>query len=430
MMLFLLFAAFLAACSPLTPETGPGVNEPTIEVSTAVSATEEPTPTAEIIEQPTPTIEIVEPAPTEEPTPTAEPEPDPTVGLCPDFPRPAMVLFVKEGYTLFNPISGESCDLTLGENVIGGQMEAVGSDYYVNTSTTGSEGEATIIRRISLDGTVQELPYTMADTAHGSTLTSFIVSPDGRNIAWGVLGQSGDGGFPSSSLSITNIETGETLSSVGSTIEEPRSLQPIRFSSDGSMLYYALQPYGIGGSWIAFVGRYDNLYAVPTDGSADPELLFDCAETGTGLCLGDFFLYENEVIGLAYVDRAENAVIILNGEGVELNKLTAEEEYIGYPTWGPGGEFVYYTANIDNETDGPPLPEIGILHRVVPQTAPAETLYSEPGLLTPIRYLNETQIIAQWLAEDGSWGLAIISGDGTLQKFDILNGASFIDIVQ
>lgn len=422
----LVVAVFMAACSPLTSEVGPGVNEPTIEVSTAVPATEEPT--AEIVELPTPTEEVVQPAPTEEPAPTAEPEIEAPAGFCPDFPRPALVLFIGEDYHLFDPATGELCVLEFDDNVIGGMVAAVGDEFFANSRTTGSEGAATIIQRISSDGSVQELPYTLVDTEHGATLVNFTVSPDASLIAWSVVGSTAVGSdFPSSDLTITNLKTGEHQFAFGNAGDAPRALQPIRFSDDGSMLYYANQPYGIGGSWIAFVGRYDNLYAVPTDGSSSPELIFDCADIGAGLCIGDFILYENIVNGLAYVDRAQNAVIIDNGQGQILNTLVSEEAYIGYPTWSPTGELIYYTADIV-ESDGPPAPEVGFLHRVAPPIAPAEVLLADPGLLLPVRYLNDTQLIVQWLATDGNWTFALVNSDGTVQTFDLPLGASIIDV--
>lgn len=424
--IILFVVAFMSACSPVTSEVGPGVNEPTIEVSTAVPATEEPT--AEIVELPTPTEEVVQPAPTEEPSPTAEPEAQEPGGLCPDFPRPALVLFIAEDYHLFDSSTGELCTLEFEENVIGGMVAVAGDDFFVNSHTTGSEGAATVIQRISSDGSVQELPYTLVDTEHGTTLVGFTLSPDASLIAWSVLGGSAVGSdFPSSSLTITNLETGTHQASFGNEGDAPRALRPIRFSDDGSMLYYTNQPYGIGGSWIAFVGRYDNLYAVPTDGSGSPELIFDCADIGTGLCIGDFTVYDNAINGLAYVDRAQNAVIIENGQGQILNTLVSEEAYIGYPSWSPSGELVYYTADIV-ESEGSPAPEVGILHRVAPPNAPSEVLLADPGLLLPVRYLNDTQLIVQWLAEDGNWTFALANPDGTVQTFDLPMGASFIDI--
>jgi hypothetical protein len=188
------------------------------------------------------------------------------------------------------------------------------------------------------------------------------------------------------------------------------------------VLYYALQPYGIGGIWSSYVGRYDNLHALSTEAGGMPETIFDCADYGLGLCLGDFFVAGNTVTGLVYVDAAAGAVVIQDGEGVVLNTLVAEEEYVGYPTWGPGGELVYYSATLSDDPNSVAAPKMGFLHRVAPHTAPAETVASDPALLLPIRFFNETQVVVNWAGEDDSWGLALVGIDGVLQRLDIAGG--------
>lgn len=134
------------------------------------------------------------------------------------------------------------------------------------------------------------------------------------------------------------------------------------------------------------------------------------------------------ILNDTYVDRNQNSVIVLNNEGTTLNTFTSEEEYIGYPTFGPGGEFIYYTADLSDDPDSPIGLEMGNLHRAAPINAPAETLLNDPGLLLPTRFYNGSQIIVQWLTEDDFWGLALVGIDGSVQVLDFPIGASFITI--
>lgn len=424
----LLLAVNLVACRP-TAATEPAVSGPTETESTAIPATEEPTATTAVAGQPTATAEVVEPTATEPPA-TNEPETE-AGALCPEIAGPATLLFLPgDDYGLFDPASGETCPLPFAE-ALPGMVVMAQNDFFLASRTTGPEGEATVIRRHLPDGTVEELAYTMVGTPAGAALAAelvaFTLSDDARLIAWSVLGPTGGSDLPATSLSIADLETGAVLGGVAPEVgEAPLALVPIRFSEDGSVLYYALQPYGLGGMWSSYVGRYHNLYAVATDGSGTPELVFDCADLGLGLCLGDFFLVDNTVTGLAYVDREAGAVVIQNGAGDVLNTLKAETEYVGYPTWGPGGELVYYTADLSDDPAANPLPEVGFLQRVAPPTAPAETLASDPALLLPIRFLNDTHVVVGWAGENDSRGLALVGVDGSVQVLDVPEGATLL----
>ena len=434
--LFLL-AAILVACRPAATE--PAESGPTAIVATAIPVTAVATATTAIAEQAT--AEVVEPTATEPPVATAAPgasKPDTEAGvtaaLCPEFARPAMLLFLPgdDYYALFDLASGESCPLAFAE-AIPGMVAIAQNDYFVASRTTGAEGQATVIRRYMPDGTVEELAYTMVGTPAGAALpaelVAFTVSDDARLIAWSVLGPSGGSDLPTTSLSIADLETGDVLGGVAPEVgEAPLALVPIRFSEDGSVLYHALQPVGLGGIWSSYVGRYHNLYAIATDGSGTPERIFDCADLGLGLCLGDFFVVDSMVTALAYVDREAGAVVIQNGAGEVLNTFKAGAEYVGYPTWGPGGELVYYAADLSDDPAASPLPEMGLLQRVAPPTAPAETLASDPALLLPVRFLNDTQVVAGWAGENDSRGLALVGVDGSAEVLDVPEGAMLLGV--
>ena len=206
---------------------------------------------------------------------------------------------------------------------------------------------------------------------------------------------------------------------------------PIRFDPKPTRSTTRCSPtaWAVAGS--ASSASYDNLYAIAADGSGEPELIFDCADKAF-LCLGDFFVTGGAVTGLAYVDQEAGTLFVENGAGEALNTLQGTEDYIGYPTWGPVGELVYYTATLAEMTDGPPAAELGNLQRVAPPTAPAETIVSDPALALPIEFLDDTRVVVNWVteAETGLWGLALAGVEGSVELLDVPSGASVAGIVR
>ena len=432
LVLLLLAVIALAACTPGEPT--PGAPAPTTAVTPEAPTSEQPTPTTE--PPPTDTPEPAEPTATAEaetPEPTATTEPAEPTTFCPEIARPALILFLpSDQLLLFDPASGATCPLPVPGRYAG-MVELTPGAFFSPAPSATAGGDALVIQRYLPDGTVEDLPYTLLEGAGAASYTGFTVSGDARLIAWGSIGPSEDGGMSATSLSIASLETGEVTATV--TPEpgvESRGLMPIRFDPETDTLYYALQPYGVGGSWIAFVGRYDNLYAMPADGSGEPELIFDCADKGLFLCLGDFFVTGGAVTGLAYVDQEAGTLFVENGAGEVLNTLQGTEDYIGYPTWGPVGELVYYTATLAEMTDGPPAAELGNLQRVAPPTAPAETIVSDPALALPIEFLDDTRVVVNWVteAETGLWGLALAGVEGSVELLDVPSGASVAGIVR
>jgi hypothetical protein len=275
---------------------------------------------------------------------------------------------------------------------------ANGALYYL----AGEWGNWTI-KRLAPDGTAEALPFTTVSL-------NFAVSPDGRYIAWGTTGEKPD--EPPvffSDLWVAEIATGQItahLTDFTSLDEGLRYLDPVRFSDDGSTLFYTRRPDGLGGGPWAFFGRYDNLFSTPTTGGA-VRPIFDCAPLGLFLCLGDFYQVEGQVATLAYVNDQTHEVVVLNGQGETINTLAVEAEYAGYPILGPTGELVFYSVELAEDGGSA---EQAALHRVAPPTAPAEVVVSDPNLLWPQRFLDGGHVVVSHdvIMEDGVLGLAVV----------------------
>lgn len=401
-------------------ETGPADprTEPVI-VEEAVALTPEPAVEATATASPR---ETALPVATEEPAAG-------TGAFCPEIPRPALLLYVLgERYVILDPTTGASCDLSVfpGEAVI----PRAGGNGLFYIVREGDERLA--IHRITAGGSDAALPATAVNLGDGYRNLDFAVSGDGTTIAWVVSGPGENGSGLLSDLYVAPVSSAEDTPVAAlvahSAPERPEVLYPVRFSDDKSVLFYTLLPQGIGGSWIAFSGRYQNLYAVQTAGG-QPELIFDCATLELGLCLGDFLVQGNEVVAVAYTDYREGVVVITNGEGEIMSRQPVDTDYVGYPTFGPGGDLVFYSASLA-ETESMPLPEVGSIHRVAPPTAGAEVLVTDPGVVLPDRFLDENRLIVGYAFDETTWGLALVNLNGEAQPIKAYPAAMLLDLLR
>lgn len=398
--LTLILLILLVACRPAEPET-PGdtttPSPPTAEVAS-------PEATAETSPETTPTI--TETPTAEAPTvaaPTAEPTEAPVSDtFCPDVTRPALVLFIPgEEYVVANPLTGETCALPFPEP-LPGRLQVAGEALFYHADEDGT----LVVHRLTPDGAVQSLPYTAIDPAGRGLALEFVVSDDGSTIAWSSAGPDPDNQENVvSDLWLAGVATGEVTQLASHVAEgESRALIPVRFSTTGETLVYTLQPIGLGGMWSAFHGRYDNLYTIPVAGG-EPTLVYDCAADGRFLCIGDFHMFRDQAPTVALVDAGAGTVIV-RSDGQDLNILPVDASYVAFPTFGPTGELIFYSADLSEEEI---LPQAASIHRVAPPTAPAETVVSDPQILLPQRFFDDSHLAVGYAAGEDSWGVALVN---------------------
>lgn len=405
----------MVGCRAAVPEEAATVESPTAasEVASPTAAVEatattaEPTSEATVAPEPTaePTI-----APTT-PTPTAEPV---AAGFCPDVPRPALLLFVPgEKYVLTNPLADVSCDLDFPEP-LPGLLQAAGVAPNESLFYYAAEGEnQLVVHQLNSDGSVAPLPFTAIDTTQRGLSYGFVVSDDGSKIAWASSGlDPADQQTVVSDLWVADVASGETttLLSTSQSADEQglnRGLMPMRFSDDNRALVYAVQPFGIGGSWNSFVGNYDNLHIISTSGG-EPTAVFDCAAEGLFLCVGDFTMFGSELTGIVYVDPEAQAVIAENAEGQTLNTFNVSDEYVGYPTFSPGGELVFYSADLSETSI---TPDAATLYLAAPIIAPSEVVATDPQMMPPRveMFLDMSHVVVGYTDEAGMFGQAIVN---------------------
>lgn len=387
----------LVACSPAV--------DPSPAETPAPPPTEPPTPQA------TATIEVVLEQPTAEATspPVVEETgaPDP---LCSSVGRPALLLLEAGEYLITSPMSGETCPFAFpGE--LPGLIQAGGDALFYHEMDFTTQDA--VVRRLGPDGVDTALSFS--ESGPPAQFLHFVVSPDGQQVAWSAS-RADESGQPVSDLwSARTDGSGQVQLLAGIPGAENRFVIPIRFSSDGQQLYYAMQPIGVGGSWVAFNGRFDSLHTIPTSGG-EPVQLFDCPD-GSLLCLGDFS-GDDQTLRLAYTDPAGKTIIVLTGEGQEIARFDfPEADFLGYPAFGPGGELAFYSATIAEHADGYPIPQPGNLYVVQPPyDGQPQLVKSDDTMATLIGWLDPERLVYNSIDPGGNWSTAFtnLAGEATI----------------
>ncbi|HEX6384110.1 MAG TPA: hypothetical protein VF177_05520 [Anaerolineae bacterium] len=426
LLISLLFLFVLVGCRAPEPEDAGDDVVTSIAATPEVAspeATTEARPETTATEEPTATAEATAPAAE---TPTAEATAPPGAvsdRFCPDVTRPALILFIPgEEYVVTNPLTGETCSLPFPEP-LPGRLQAAGDALYYQADADGT----IVVHRLAPDGAVETLSYTAIDPSERGLALEFVASDEGDTIAWSSAGPDPDDQENVvSDLWLADIASGEVSLLASHVAEgESRALIPVRFSETGETLVYTLQPIGLGGIWSAFVGRYDNLYTIPVTGG-EPTLVYDCAADGLFLCIGDFDIFRDEAPTLAIVD-AEAGTVLVRSSGQVINTLPIDAEYVAFPTFSQAGELIFYSADLSEEDV---LPQAASLHRVAPPTAPAETVISDPRILLPQRFLDDSHVVVGFAGENDSWGLALVNiHQGTLQPLSEWPNASLVGVL-
>jgi hypothetical protein len=140
-------------------------------------------------------------------------------------------------------------------------------------------------------------------------------------------------------------------------------------------------------------GRYDNLYRVPATGGS-PVKLFDCADHGLFLCLGDFM----DDGTLAYTD-GDRVVHVVGGDGVELAAIATAGDYASNPTFNNDGGLIFYTAELDGQCLYEPAP--GTIYITPPPYTDAPVVvYSADHLTHYYTYFDPQHLVINYNSED------------------------------
>ncbi|MCB0196170.1 MAG: hypothetical protein KDJ65_29735 [Anaerolineae bacterium] len=349
-------------------------------------------PTIEV--PPTPELSVLDPA-----------------GLCPDITRPALLTINFESpdlLTLVDPDNQATCEMQLSRLPVGRIAPASGSIFY---PIFNPETEMVSILRLSNDGEQTLLPFTELPAQEQSP-TDFVVSTDGSKIAWSqtIIDNEVDPPLYTNSLWLANSDGSNPVTILEQVQnEETRFVAPIRFSADGSHLFYALQPDVPG---LALSGRFDNLYRVPTAGG-QPELVYTCsAEEQNGFCISGFAL---DGTILTVIQPADNSIRVLDTNGTDINTIPLPAtDYVERVSFSPNGNLAFVTATLTQPSeDETPRPSPGYLTVLsLPYTDQAQTLLSDNSVGTLWGWLDDSRLIYGVIDEEGNTSTALLTLEG------------------
>jgi hypothetical protein len=356
--------------------------------------------------------------------------PDTTAGLCPEAPRPALVVMPPslERIATVIDLNGQVyCELTLQAAPHKQLVSAAGSLFY---DVFDEAAQTTTVWRLNPDGTNQPLPFTTINMAQGDLLT-FLVSPDGSKVVWGTVRFNPDTQVFESSLWAANLDGLSQVTLLDGVksgeLGQPRYPEPIHFSRDNQTLFYALQPDWLPPVWSVVNGHYNNIFSISLSGG-EPSLLFECPAEGPLLCIGDV---SAEGL-LAYTDQTEGVVKVLGPAGETVNTFTPPATaYIGPAIFNASGQLAFSSATLQSGTDFP-LPEMGSISLVSnPYAGEPKILLSREDITVTVRWVGDDYLVVFYVKSPQEDGMALVSLEGQFQPIPVsLNSlASFITVL-
>jgi dipeptidyl aminopeptidase/acylaminoacyl peptidase len=240
---------------------------------------------------------------------------------------------------------------------------------------------------------------------------TYALSDDGSKIAWARTAIYTDVDPPiyRNDLWAANIDgSGQVTLQEQVENTQKRFLQPVRFSSDNSELFYASQPDELG---FDFSGRYDNIYSIPVVGG-EPQLIFACQTAQNPICIGDI-TPDGSV--LAYTQRDTGEVKVMNRDGNLLGSFTPlATDYVGSAVFGPTGKLAFVSATLSEsgEDDVLPLPSPGYISLVEPPYSNEARILLTDGVITLWEWVDDNRLAYGSIDENGNVGTSIVTIDG------------------
>ncbi len=295
-----------------------------------------------------------------------------------------------KGFIVYDKQSETITGYDLAGNPLNIKLQLPGAEYlgvnegqWANNSIYYVKQEEKTIIQIDIKGTAQKLSYIPANDA-----LTFVISPDGKRIAWSEDGYAGTN--PSSELWLANID-GTNAKSI-TRIDSANNtkwlvLRPYRWLPDGRLLYTD-SPTGIGG-YILFTG----FAGIHVFDPSTNKLTNLTPGIGAGvLCLSEISPDLSVVTSscadgqsgtLSYIQLANNKVVSISRQ--------AEQNQVGSPVWSPSGAYMAFAY-----ARGDGIDELGTVAIVQNGGTSPKILGSvAKGFYHVKAWINEDQFIAQ-----------------------------------
>ncbi len=271
---------------------------------------------------------------------------------CAAVPRPALVLARQielDGLhlTVLDPLSGAQCTVRTNAYSVG-DVAFIGDVLYYPVRDRAA-GTMTVWRH-PLDGEPAPLPFT-ATPAINAPWFGLAVSPNGEELVWATFDEPGEAGARFRSAVWLGNLTAETATLLWQEDEPdtfPATVELLHFSAEEELIYFARQPYGIGGVG-PYRGRYAGLFALPLDGG-EPQPVFEC-DSPFSMCLNDVD-FQRRLLATA-TDEEQPEVRILDFDGALVATYAPPQaDYVGNPLFAPDGAVAFIAADLVRYEDG------------------------------------------------------------------------------
>jgi hypothetical protein len=345
-----------------------------------------------------------------EPTPTPLPVAAGPGGLCPEISRPALLTIDVENpdkLFIIDPNNQAHCEIALSPLPTGRIAIAAGEIYY---PVFEPESKMVSVLRLKANGERWPLNFTSMPMTEPGPF-DFLISPDGAKIAWSqtVISSTTDPPSYRNSLWLAGVD-GVNQVAILDQVEnnERRFVMPIRFSTDGSQLYYALQP-DIGGP--AFSGRYDTLYRVASNGG-ETQLIYACPAEENPICIGGVSP-DGRILTIVQSAEATLQIIDLAGQTFNSVPLPATD-YVERTAFAPNGNLAFVTATLSAGSEGqPPTPNPGyISFLAAPYTGQPQILLSDNSVGTLWGWLDDSRLVFGAIGPEGQTRTVLLNLEG------------------
>jgi hypothetical protein len=236
------------------------------------------------------------------------------------------------------------------------------------------------------------LRQTRTNTSVGkSSLYDFVVAESGESLVWTYTDpqpyDENNMGYVRSmygSPAIGPIDQRPPVEIINDFFPENSSgagvLRPRKLSSDEELVYFSLEPVGLGRTWPEPLGSITSLYTIEISWMSSPELLFDCGNEYW--CISDFSEELDLVIQM--VNGTINIFELSSGDLIQEVRAPESHPFVRQALIGPDGTIAFLGIDMGESGFGDP-PESAAIFILTPNydAEPAMVL-EDAGILNLI----------------------------------------------
>jgi hypothetical protein len=246
------------------------------------------------------------------------------------------------------------------------------------------------------------LRHTRTNTSIGKAgLFDFVVAEDGKTLVWSYTDpQPYDDNEIGYVQSIYGAETSGPIDQrppveiwfdfVPEGDSPAKIVRPRVISADGELVYYSLEPVGLGRQWPEPLGRYTSLYAISTWWDAFPEMLFDCGNEFW--CLSDFSAAQDILVSIQ--DGVIQIIALSSGELIRELQPPSAYPLVRNALIAPDGTLAFLGVAMGSSANGDPPEDAAIFLIEPPYQDEPVLVMRDAGLLNLLGWVSPSLLLA------------------------------------